>query len=211
MLPRTTGRSSATGTTSVSRQVRDAEGEPPGDESEVALYWRSFGFDYAREHVGELPRVVALRVLRQWELFRPLQNVNLGGIEGRNRDASTMGLMMFYGLAGLSVVGAVSMRRRRIPLMPLGVQFLVGHDHIGVHVRQRAVPRTGRDRAVRARCGGSRASRRVGAALARPRSGRRSRGSRRSRHPRGGRAVRAGWLGRTAAAARRAHGSAVRC
>jgi hypothetical protein len=50
--------------------------------------------------------------------------VNLGGIEGRNRDASTMGLMMFYGLAGLSVVGAVSMRRRRIPLMPLGVQFL---------------------------------------------------------------------------------------
>jgi hypothetical protein len=35
-----------------------------------------------------------------------------------------MGLMMFYGLAGLSVVGAVSMRRKRIPLMPLGVQFL---------------------------------------------------------------------------------------
>ena len=88
------------------------------------LYWRSLGFDYARDHVGELPRVVTLRVLRQWELFRPLQNVNLGGIEGRNRDASTMGLMMFYGLAGLSIVGAVSMRRRRIPLMPLGVQFL---------------------------------------------------------------------------------------
>jgi Dolichyl-phosphate-mannose-protein mannosyltransferase len=106
------------------QRVRDAEGEPPGDESQVALYWRSLGFDYARDHLGELPRVVALRVLRQWELFRPLQNVNLGGIEGRNRDASTMGLMMFYGLAGLSVVGAVSMRRRRVPLMPLGVQFL---------------------------------------------------------------------------------------
>ena len=28
--------------------------------------------------------------------------MNLGGIEGRNRDASTMGLMMFYSLAGLS-------------------------------------------------------------------------------------------------------------
>ncbi|MEP7113485.1 MAG: glycosyltransferase family 39 protein [Ilumatobacteraceae bacterium] len=104
--------------------VRDALGEPPGDESQVALYWRSLGFDYAREHIGELPRVVTLRVLRQWELFHPLQNVDLGGIEGRNHDASTMGLMMFYILASLSVVGAVSMRQRRIPLLPLGVQFL---------------------------------------------------------------------------------------
>ncbi len=106
------------------QRVRDELGEPVGDESQTALYWRSLGFDYARDHLGELPRVMTLRVLRQWELFRPLQNVNLGGIEGRNRDASTMGLMMFYGLAGLSVVGAVSMRRNRIPLLPLGVQFL---------------------------------------------------------------------------------------
>jgi Dolichyl-phosphate-mannose-protein mannosyltransferase len=104
--------------------VRDARGDPPGDESQTALYWRSLGFDYAREHPGELPRVMTLRVLRQWELFRPLQNVTLGSIEGRNRDASTMGLLMFYGLAGLSIVGAVSMRRRRIPLLPVGVQFL---------------------------------------------------------------------------------------
>ncbi len=104
--------------------VREAKGDPPGDESQTALYWRSLGFNYAREHIGELPRVVTLRVLRQWELFRPLQNVTLGGIEGRNRDAGTMGLLMFYGLAGLSIVGVVSMRRRRIPLLPIGVQFL---------------------------------------------------------------------------------------
>ncbi|MGZ4740783.1 MAG: glycosyltransferase family 39 protein, partial [Ilumatobacteraceae bacterium] len=106
------------------QSVREAKGDPPGDESQTALYWRSLGFDYARQHLGELPRVVTLRVLRQWELFRPLQNVTLGGIEGRNRDAGTMGLLTFYGLAGLSVVGAVSMHRRRIPLLPLGVQFL---------------------------------------------------------------------------------------
>ncbi|MEP7202167.1 MAG: glycosyltransferase family 39 protein [Ilumatobacteraceae bacterium] len=106
------------------QKVREAQGDPPGDESETALYWRSLGFDYAREHIGELPRVTTLRVLRQWELFRPLQNVTLGGIEGRNRDASSMGLLMFYGLAGLSVVAAISMRRRRIPMLPVGVQFL---------------------------------------------------------------------------------------
>lgn len=106
------------------QKIRAERGEPPGDESQTALYWRSIGFDYARAHAGELPRVVTLRVLRQWELFRPLQNVRLGGIEGRNRDAGTMGLLMFYGLATLSVVGAVTMRRRKIPLLPLGVQFL---------------------------------------------------------------------------------------
>lgn len=106
------------------QKVREQQGDPPGDESQTALYWRSLGFDYARAHASELPRVVTLRVLRQWELFRPLQNVTLGGIEGRNRDAGTIGLLMFYGLAGLSLVGAVSARRRRIPLLPLGVQFL---------------------------------------------------------------------------------------
>lgn len=106
------------------QKIREERGDPPGDESQTALYWRSIGFDYARAHAGELPRVVTLRVLRQWELFRPLQNVRLGGIEGRNRDAGTVGLMMFYGLAALSVVGAVSMRRRKLPLLPLGVQFL---------------------------------------------------------------------------------------
>jgi 4-amino-4-deoxy-L-arabinose transferase-like glycosyltransferase len=106
------------------QKVRDAQGDPPGDESQTALYWRSLGFDYARAHAGELPRVMTLRVLRQWELFRPLQNVTLGGIEGRNRDASTMGLLMFYGLAGLSIVGVVSMRRRRIPVLPLVVPFI---------------------------------------------------------------------------------------
>jgi 4-amino-4-deoxy-L-arabinose transferase-like glycosyltransferase len=106
------------------QKVRDEKGDPPGDESQTALYWRSLGFDYARDHIGELPRVMTLRVLRQWELFRPLQNVTLAGIEGRDRDASTMGLLMFYGLASLSVVGVVSMRRRKIPVLPLGVQFL---------------------------------------------------------------------------------------
>jgi hypothetical protein len=47
------------------QRVREELGEPPGDESQVALYWRSLGFDYAKAHAGELPRVVALRVLRQ--------------------------------------------------------------------------------------------------------------------------------------------------
>ena len=175
---------------SASRQVRDAQGDPPGDESQTALYWRSLGFDYARDHVGELPRVVTLRVLRQWELFRPLQNVTLGGIEGRNRDASTMGLMMFYGLAGLSIVGVVSMRRRRIPVLPLVRPVPRRHDHLGLHLRHRAVPRPGRTGAVRPRRGRSGTGPRVLRRLAGPGAGsdaetsrRRSVRARRSRRP----------------------------
>ncbi len=182
------------------QRVRDAQGEPPGDESQVALYWRSLGFNYARAHAGELPRVVALRVLRQWELFRPLQNVNLGGIEGRNRDASTMGLMMFYGLAGLSMVGAVSMRRKRIPLMPLGVQFLsvtITSAYTYGSVRFRAPAET-------ALCVlgavGLVPVVALGAALAGARSGRRTR-----RH-----AVRAGWVGWVYGRGSPARGSAAR-
>ena len=120
-------------------------------------------FNYARDHVGELPRVVTLRVLRQWELFRPLQNVSLAGIEGRNRDASTMGLLMFYGLAGLSIVGAISMRRRRIPLLPIGVQFLgvtitAAYTYGTVRFRAPAEPALcvlGRDRSGTGRCLGA--------------------------------------------------------
>jgi 4-amino-4-deoxy-L-arabinose transferase-like glycosyltransferase len=106
------------------QKVRDAGVIVGGDESEVALYWRDLGFDYAREHASELPRVVALRVLRQFELFRPLQNVTLAGIEGRDRQAGRLGLGMYYGLAALSVVGVRSLRSRGVLVWPLLVQFL---------------------------------------------------------------------------------------
>ncbi len=106
------------------QRIRDQLGTPPGDESDIALYWRDIGFDYAREHAAELPRVVTLRVLRQWELFRPMQNITLAGIEGRDRDASALGLLMYYGLAALSAVGLVSMRRRGVPTWPLVAQVV---------------------------------------------------------------------------------------
>jgi hypothetical protein len=109
---------------SCQQRIRDQVGTPPGDESDIALYWREIGFDYARQHAGELPRVVTLRVLRQWELFRPFQNITLAGIEGRDRDASALGLLMYYGLSALSVVGLVSMRRRRLATWPLVAQVV---------------------------------------------------------------------------------------
>ena len=60
--------------------------EPPGDEAQKAAYWQSVGLGYARDHLGDLPKVIAARVGRQWELFRPLQNAEFAPIEGRDPD-----------------------------------------------------------------------------------------------------------------------------
>ena len=99
-------------------QVRRKVGEPQGDESQKAVFWRKNGLTYVKNHVGELPKVIAARIGRQWELFRPLQNVEFAPIEGRNRVAAGWGLAMYYGLAFGSIGGAVQLRRRRISALP---------------------------------------------------------------------------------------------
>jgi hypothetical protein len=101
------------------QRIREANGDPPGDESEQALAWRRIGVDYAKQHAGELPRVVTLRVLRQWDLFRPLQNVRLATIEGRDLDANAAGLLMYGGLAVAAVPGTIALRRRGIRVSPM--------------------------------------------------------------------------------------------
>jgi 4-amino-4-deoxy-L-arabinose transferase-like glycosyltransferase len=99
-------------------------GEPPGDEAEKARYWRDVGFDYARDHLGEVPKIVAIRVLRQWELFRPWQTVEFSTIENRDKDSAAVGLAMYYVLLVGAVAGAVMLRRRRVPMLPLAAQVV---------------------------------------------------------------------------------------
>jgi hypothetical protein len=103
------------------RGEREAQGlprDPPGDEAEKALFWRDVGVEYAKDHLGELPKVVAARVGRQWELFRPWQNASLAPIEGRDLGSARVGLVMYYGLVAASVAGLVGLRRRKLPILP---------------------------------------------------------------------------------------------
>lgn len=110
-------------------RLRDTNGDgvadfdPPGDESQQKQYWQDVGFDYARAHLGEVPKVVAARVLRQWDLFRPLQNARLAFIEGRSPTWARVGLVEYYVLVAGAAVGVWSLRRRRITLAPLAAQF----------------------------------------------------------------------------------------
>ena len=104
-------------------QIRREGRDATGDEAAKSLYWRRIGLDYARDNATELPRVIAARILRQWELFRPWQNTEFAPIEGRNKTAARAGLFTYYGLAVFAIAGVVTARRRGIRLLPLGALF----------------------------------------------------------------------------------------
>ena len=105
-------------------RIRRVQGEAPGDEAERAKYWRDIGWQYARDHADQLPKVVAARLGRQWELFRPLQNVEFAPIEGRDKRVALAGLLSYYALVPFAVGGVVALRRRRTSVLPLVAQFV---------------------------------------------------------------------------------------
>jgi hypothetical protein len=106
------------------QRYRAAHGDPPGDEAQQSIFWRDLGVDYARDHLSEVPKVVAARVLRQWELFRPAQTADFAAIENRVWEWSTVGLFAYYALLAGSIAGAVVLHRRGRRLLPLMAQAL---------------------------------------------------------------------------------------
>ena len=106
-------------------QIRaEIGGDPPGDEAEKSNYWRARGLEYAKDHASQLPKVVAARVGRQWELFRPWQNTEFAAIEGRNVNWARIGLGYYYGLVAAGILGFLHLRRRRAKVWPLLAQIV---------------------------------------------------------------------------------------
>lgn len=103
--------------------LRQEFGEPEGDEAQKALHWRERGLTYARDNAGDLPRVLAARVGRQWDLFRPWQNTDFAPIEGRNKNAARGGLLLYYAMIPFAVAGLAALRRARTRLLPIGAVF----------------------------------------------------------------------------------------
>jgi 4-amino-4-deoxy-L-arabinose transferase-like glycosyltransferase len=94
-------------------------GNPPGDQAEQSVFWRSRAIEYMKAHSDRLPRVIVARVARQWELFRPWQTADFAFIEGRPATAVQIGQDMFYVMMLLAVPGSFALRRRRTPSWPL--------------------------------------------------------------------------------------------
>jgi 4-amino-4-deoxy-L-arabinose transferase-like glycosyltransferase len=102
------------------------DGAPGGNEADVSARLRDRGLDYAVDHAGRLPVVVAARVLRPWGLFRPSEQIALRVAgEGQRRRVDWIGLACFWALAPLAVAGVVLLRRRGQPLFIVAAPFVL--------------------------------------------------------------------------------------
>lgn len=91
-----------------------------GDEAARAAAWRAQGIEYAAEHPDRLAVIAPLRVMRAWDLWRPLQGVDyVSYLEGRDLEWQRAGLYAYYALLAAAVGGAAVLWRRRQPLLIL--------------------------------------------------------------------------------------------
>jgi hypothetical protein len=98
---------------------------PTGDESEVARGYREIGLDYIESHTRRFPVVVAVRVGRIWQVYKPFQNAQLSEGELRPKWATLAGLWSYWVLLPLAVLGGWLTFRRRITLIPLVAQAVL--------------------------------------------------------------------------------------
>lgn len=96
-----------------------------GDESERAIASRDRGLRYIRENVERTPAVVAARLGRVWELYRPWENASFTQFEGRPLWGSRAGLFSYYVLAVLAIPAFWVVRRRGLTLIPLVAQLVL--------------------------------------------------------------------------------------
>lgn len=92
---------------------------PGADQSDDERYLRQVGTDYIRSHTRRYPVVVLARLGRMFNVYRVGQQVQLDTYEGRPVWAGRLGLAFFYPTLALAALGAVALRRRRVPVSPL--------------------------------------------------------------------------------------------
>jgi hypothetical protein len=91
------------------------------DESVTASRLRSDGLDYAGDHAGRIPLVLAARLGRTFELLQPIRQAEHA--EGRAKGLEIAGAVWFFLLIPPAVYGGVLLRRRGVPLSPLLAPF----------------------------------------------------------------------------------------
>lgn len=87
------------------------------DESERDIASREAALEYIGDHKRRYVVVMAARVGRIWNVFRPAQNVRFDAdIEGRGRAGAWAALVSYYALTALGVVGLARLRRAGRPI-----------------------------------------------------------------------------------------------
>lgn len=90
-----------------------------GDESQRAITSRDRGLRYIGNHSGRFPAVVAARIGRVWELYRPWENAAFTQFEGRPLWGARAGLVSYWVLAAIAIPGFFIVSRRGLTLIPL--------------------------------------------------------------------------------------------
>jgi 4-amino-4-deoxy-L-arabinose transferase-like glycosyltransferase len=86
---------------------------PGRNEADVASRLRDQGVDYASDHLGRLPAVAGVRLLRSFDLWSPADSTRLeAGIGDRDLATYRAGVAVYYLLVPLAVAGAAILRRR---------------------------------------------------------------------------------------------------
>jgi 4-amino-4-deoxy-L-arabinose transferase-like glycosyltransferase len=94
---------------------------PIEDESVTSARLRSDGLDYAADHAGRIPLVLAARLGRTFELYQPVRQAEAA--EGRAKGMEIGGAIWFYLLLIPAGYGAVLLKRRGVSLTPLLTLF----------------------------------------------------------------------------------------
>ncbi len=90
------------------------------DQSVKDGQFRHAAIRYMSDHASRLPVVVAARLGRTFDIYRPFQQSRLEAERGHTPIwVEWIGLIAYWALIPLAVVGAVAARRRRIPIYPL--------------------------------------------------------------------------------------------
>jgi 4-amino-4-deoxy-L-arabinose transferase-like glycosyltransferase len=101
--------------------IRCVPADPFADESVASARARRHGLNYAGDHAGRIPLVVAARLARTFELLQPIRQAEHA--EGRAAGIEVAGAVAFLLLVPLGAYGALVLRRRGVALAPLLAPF----------------------------------------------------------------------------------------
>jgi 4-amino-4-deoxy-L-arabinose transferase-like glycosyltransferase len=95
-----------------------------GEASRIDYLLRTRALHYASRHRDRLPVVVLAREGRTWNLFRPFQQMRFDATWGSPIWVNDVGLFAYWLLAPAAMIGALALRRRRRPVLPM-LSFIV--------------------------------------------------------------------------------------
>lgn len=90
---------------------------PSFDEAQLASRLSTEGLHYAEHHLGRIPPVAAVRLLRTWGVWNPASSGRLEAVtDDVDLAVERAGQVAYYLLVPLALAGALVLRRRREPL-----------------------------------------------------------------------------------------------